>query len=319
MSKLPDVQNQAPQFMISIDRVGIINLRKRIKILHGNKAYDFSPIFSAYVSLPRQQRGIHMSRSSETIEEVIDELSYQAYSSLECVCKIMSETLLRKHEYSPRSEVVSSGILVVDILQEGFGKRQRGYEVFSKAISKRIGGTIKTRMFLGASAEGMTTCPCAKELMQSYAKEILLERKEDFNLNEMQIEQLLNIIPIASHSQRSKGTLCVELSREREIDILTLTEIIESCMSGIVHDVLKRPDEGKLVRLAHLNPLFVEDSLRLMAQRVVERFKFLSDESIIFMRVENMESVHVYNACAEKQSTIGELKKEFQEISSNNT
>jgi GTP cyclohydrolase-4 len=314
MSKLPDVQNQLPQIMIPIDKVGIINLRKRIKIFHGNKIYEFSPTFSAFVTLPKQQRGIHMSRSSETIEEVIDELSYQPSPSLENVCKAMADTLLKKHDYSPHSEVTSRGFLVVDTLQEGFGKRQRGYEVFSSAKAERINNDIKTRLFLGASAEGMTTCPCAKELMQSFAKEIIIERQEYFNLNAEQIDRLLNIIPIASHSQRSKGTLCIELSYEREIDLLSITEVIESSMSGLVQDVLKRPDEGKLVRLAHLNPLFVEDSLRLMAQKVKDNFGHLSDNSQIFMRVENMESVHVYNASAEKHTTLGELKKEFKEI-----
>jgi len=226
----------------------------------------------------------------------------------------MAETLLAKHEYSARSEVISTGILVVDSFQEGFGKRQKGYEVFSKAISKRTDLNHTTQLFLGASAEGMTTCPCAKELMQSYAKEIILERKDYFELESDKIDKLLNIIPIASHSQRSKGTLCVELSHDREVDLLTITDIIESSMSGMVQDVLKRPDEGKLVRLAHLNPLFVEDSLRLMAQKVVEKLPFLIDTSQIFLRIENMESVHVYNACAEKTSTLGELKKEFQEV-----
>ncbi|NVM55768.1 MAG: GTP cyclohydrolase I FolE2 [Candidatus Helarchaeota archaeon] len=315
MSKLPDTQNQLPKYKISIDKVGVNNLRKRIKILHGNKTYEFSPLFSAFVMLPKQQRGIHMSRTSETVEEVIDELSYHAYSSLESVCKAMTETLLKKHGYSNRSEVISKGILVVDTLQEGFGKRQKGYEVYSKAISERLNRDCKTRLFLGASAEGMTTCPCAKELMQSYAKEIILERQDSFNLESDQVDQLLNIIPIASHSQRSKGTLCIELSREREVDLLSLTNIIETSMSGIVQDVLKRPDEGKLVRLAHLNPLFVEDSLRVMAQKVVENFDTLSDNSQIFLRVENMESVHVYNAVAEKETTLGELKKEFREMS----
>lgn len=314
MSRLPDTQSQAPKYMISIDKVGVINLRKRIKILHGNKAYEFSPLFSAFVMLPKQQRGIHMSRSSETVEEVIDELSYRAYSSLESVCKTMAETLLNKHEYSARSEVISRGILVVDTYQEGFGKRQKGYEVFSKAISERLNGNHKTRLFLGASAEGITTCPCAKELMESYAKEIILERKDDFKLESTQIDRLLNIIPIASHSQRSKGTLTIELKYEREIDLLSLTDVIETSMSGIVQDVLKRPDEGKLVRLAHLNPLFVEDSLRLMAQKVAEKFVNLDNNSQIFLRVENMESVHVYNACAEKEITFGKLKEEFQEV-----
>lgn len=313
MSKLPDPQNQLPKYMISIDKVGVVNLRKRIKILHGNKTYEFSPLFSAFVKLPKQQRGIHMSRSSETVEEVIDELSYQAYSSLESVCKAMAETLLKKHKYSARSEVISEGILVIDTLQEGFGKRQKAYEVFSKAIAVRSGDSFKTRLFLGASAEGITTCPCAKELMQSYAKDIILERSEFFKLNSDKIDQLLNLIPIASHSQRSKGTLTVELSNEREVDLLTLTEIIETSMSGIVQDVLKRPDEGKLVRLAHLNPLFIEDTLRVMAQQVVKKFSTLLDTSQIFFRVESMESVHAYNASAEKQTTLGELKKEFQD------
>ncbi len=315
MSKLPDVQSQQPRLMIPIDKVGIVNVHKRIKILHGNKAYEFSPTFSAFVLLPKQQRGIHMSRSSETIEEVIDQLSYRAYSSLESVCKIMAETLLTKHDYSPQSEVSTRGILVVDVHQEGFGKRQKAFEVFSKAIAKRTtNNTFNTRMFLSASAEGIETCPCAKELVQSYATDIILERKEEFNLDSNQIERLLNIIPLASHSQRSKGTLCVELSREHEIDLLTLTQIIESSMSGIIHDVLKRPDEGKLVRLAHLNPLFVEDSVRLIAQKVVEQFKTLSDDSSIFIQVENMESVHVFNARAEKRTTMGTLKEEFREI-----
>jgi GTP cyclohydrolase-4 len=314
MNELPDVQNQLPQFMIPIDKVGIVNLRKRIKILHGHKAYEFSPIFSAFVLLPKQQRGIHMSRSSEAIEEVIDELSYKSYSSLEAVCKSMSEALLEKHDYSPRSEVNSKGILVVDIHQEGFGKRQQSYEVFSRATSERIDSGIKTRLFLGASAEGMTTCPCAKELVYAYAKQIIQEREDVFNLNSDQIDRLLKIVPLASHSQRSSGTLCVELSKEREVDLLTITSIIEGCMSGVVQDVLKRPDEGKLVRLAHLNPLFVEDSLRLMSQKVKEQFAYLSDESVITLRVENMESVHVYNACAEKRTTLGALKKEFAEV-----
>jgi GTP cyclohydrolase-4 len=314
MNELPDVQNQPPQFMIPIDKVGIVNLRKRIKILHGHKAYEFSPIFSAFVLLPKQQRGIHMSRSSEAIEEVIDDLSYKSYFSLEAVCKSMSEALLEKHDYSPRSEVNSKGILVVDIHQEGFGKRQQSYEVFSRAASERIGKGIKTRLFLGASAEGMTTCPCAKELVSAYARQIIQEREDVFNLNSDQIDRLLNIIPLASHSQRSRGTLCIELSKEHEVDLLTITSIIEGCMSGVVQDVLKRPDEGKLVRLAHLNPLFVEDSLRLMSQKVKEEFAFLSDASVITLRVENMESVHVYNACAEKRTTMGELKREFAEI-----
>ena len=160
----------------------------------------------------------------------------------------------------------------------------------------------------------MTTCPCAKELVYAYAKQIIQERKDVFNLNSDQIDRLLNIVPLASHSQRSRGTLCIELSQEREVDLLTITSIIEGCMSGVVQDVLKRPDEGKLVRLAHLNPLFVEDSLRLMSQKVKEKFAFLSDESVITLRVENMESVHVYNAVAEKRTTMGELKKEFAEV-----
>ena len=69
-----DLQSSNSGIDIAIDRVGIVGLEKKVEIVQENKRYSFYPKISALIALPAQQRGIHMSRTSETIEEVINEV-----------------------------------------------------------------------------------------------------------------------------------------------------------------------------------------------------------------------------------------------------
>jgi GTP cyclohydrolase FolE2 len=45
-------------FKLPIDKVGIINVRKKVDIIQENKKYSFYPHISALISLPAEQRGI---------------------------------------------------------------------------------------------------------------------------------------------------------------------------------------------------------------------------------------------------------------------
>ena len=47
-----------------------------------------------------------------------------------------------------------------------------------------------------------------------------------------------------------------------------LVEIVEGSMSAPVYELLKRPDELFVVEHAHLQPRFVEDSVRLALKGV---------------------------------------------------
>ena len=256
-----------------------------------------------------------MSRNSETIEEVIDEISHKPGKKIEDITKNIVLRLLEKHEYTSKVEVILNGILILDVLQESKGKVQKSIDVNIKTIGIRNMESNKNHIYqyLTITIVGMTACPCGQELSRDYAKTMLVKRKDELKLNEEIIDNILNLVPMATHSQRCNGTIMIEIPQNFEIDLLTLVDIIERSMSGITYNILKRPDEGKLIRYSHLNPRFVEDCIRLIALNIYKKYKNLPEDIIINLKVESFESIHSYNAIAEINSTIGKLKQIFEE------
>jgi GTP cyclohydrolase-4 len=118
-------------------------------------------------------------------------------------------------------------------------------------------------------------------------------------------------IPAATHNQRGRGSLSIQVQDQKCVSIDRIIRIIEESMSSKVYGLLKRPDEAMVVAKAHRNPRFVEDCVRTMAQKVIEAFKELPDESVVTMKQINEESIHQHNAFAERTATLGELRAEL--------
>jgi GTP cyclohydrolase-4 len=59
---------------------------------------------------------------------------------------------------------------------------------------------------------------------------------------------------------------------------------------------------------AHSNPKFVEDVVRDILTKVLERYGSLPDEVVVTARSESEESIHKHNAFAERVTTLGELR-----------
>ena len=78
-----------------------------------------------------------------------------------------------------------------------------------------------------------------------------------------------------------------------------LGEIVESSMSAPVFELLKRPDELFVVEHAHLQPRFVEDSVRLALQGVLDAYPALADGDFLFSRQVNLETIHTHDVVAE--------------------
>ncbi|MFX1451617.1 MAG: GTP cyclohydrolase MptA, partial [Promethearchaeota archaeon] len=309
---LPDIQNTKSDYKFTLDRVGIKDIIKKIKIVKNSEVTEFPAKFSAYVDLPKELKGIHMSRNPQTIQDVLNELTFKPSSYIEDLMRKLSIDLLSRHEYATIAEVDCEGIVVIEVPNERTGKQQKAHPIQVKAISKKENNKVKTRVFLKISAFGINACPCAKDLMIDYANEIISERKEKFDLDEKNIKNILDIMPIATHSQRSKGSLTIEIPENLNVDLLKLIDIIESSMSARVQDVLKRVDEARLVRLAHLNPKFVEDSCREMVYKVVEGFPNFPDDCEVILEIEALESIHQHNAYAQKRATFKKLRDEIR-------
>jgi len=309
-----DLQDSNSSFDLSIDKVGIVGLEKKVEIIQENKKYSFYPRISALISLPAQQRGIHMSRTSETIEEVINEVILKPTPTIEVVTDRIVRKLLERHPYTSKAEVKLKGKIVVQVRENEQRVIQKSYDISSRAkVRKDNNGYVDYNYFIGASAVGMTVCPCAKEMSQEYAEQIINTRK-DINISKDDLQKLLNILPFSSHNQRSKGSIEVQIKdlNSHRIDVLDIIDVIEESMSGRIQSVLKRPEEAALVRAAHLKPLFSEDVIREMAKNFILRdFPNLEDNLKVVFKIESFESIHPHNVYAELKTSIGDLKKKI--------
>ena len=83
-------------------------------------------------------------------------------------------------------------------------------------------------------------------------------------------------------------------------------------MSSPVCGLLKRPDENATVMNAHTKPVFVEDCVRNMVEKIIEKYSNLPDDTKVTLRQINKESIHRHDAFAEKVSTIAQLKEEMK-------
>ena len=88
-------------------------------------------------------------------------------------------------------------------------------------------------------------------------------------------------------------------------------EIAERSMSAPIYDLLKRPDELFVVEHAHLQPRFVEDSVRLALQGVLDAYPALGDGDFLFSRQVNLETIHTHDVVAERYGTVEELRSEL--------
>ena len=82
------------------------------------------------------------------------------------------------------------------------------------------------------------------------------------------VERILELVPLATHNQRGRGTLLVGTAERLNAE--RLVEIVEGSMSSPIYELLKRPDELFVVEHAHLQPRFVEDSVRVALKSVLD-------------------------------------------------
>jgi GTP cyclohydrolase-4 len=161
------------------------------------------------------------------------------------------------------------------------------------------------RRVVGVEAWGINACPCAQGLVRGAASERLLEA----GFPEGDIDRILELVPLATHNQRGKGTLLV--GTNAAINAEHLVEIVEQSMSSPVYELLKRPDELFVVEHAHLQPRFVEDSVRFALKAVTDRYPSLDDDDYVFSRQLNLETIHRHDVLAERTGTVAEIRREL--------
>jgi GTP cyclohydrolase I/GTP cyclohydrolase-4 len=179
----------------------------------------------------------------------------------------------------------------------------------TQEIAKLIGiaaaSPQRVRRVVGVEAWGINACPCAQGLVRNSAAGRLL----DAGFADGDIERILELVPLATHNQRGKGTLLV--GTDKQINAEHLVEIVEHSMSSPIYELLKRPDELFVVEHAHLQPRFVEDSVRFALKATIDRYPDLADGDFMFAQQLNLETIHRHDVLAERTGTVGEVRAEL--------
>ena len=306
---LPDTQDDTPNIPIKLTRVGVTGVKKLLQLERTNKRpIILLPTFDAFVDLPSHQKGVHMSRNPEAISEVLEEVANGSTVDVESLCAKIVEKMMTKHEYAERVEIsMTTDFMFMKESPVTKNKTQEMAQLKAKAVGYRTeDNKIEIRKSVGAEVIGMTVCPCAQESVRESDKTKLLEF-----LDEETTQKVLDTVTFASHNQRGVGTLLIEVPEHKIVKAEDLIEIIETSMSSPVCELLKRPDENATVMNAHRKPVFVEDCVRNMMEKIVQKYGDFPDDTLITARQENQESIHRHNAYAEKVTTLGELKEEL--------
>ena len=228
-----------------------------------------------------------MSRNLELVSEIIDMNISKPVPDLETFCAETAKLLLKKHEYATYSEIKAEADYFLERTYPSGKKGLEPYKLVAEAKATKDGEITK---LIGVKVIGMTTCPCAKEVIKKIGK------------------YKKNIVP-PTHNQRNITTLMIEApSENKSVDANDLIDIAENSFSSPTYSILKRNEEGKIVFNAHKNPKFVEDVVRDILRLILKKYTDLPNEVLVIVKSESEESIHKHNAFAERVTTLGELR-----------
>lgn len=287
-----DVQYSAGDISFKLTRVGVRGVRKPVLIRRDIDGSDLNGTMfctiDVFVDLPATQKGSHLSRNPEAIREVVDSTVSAPTTGIENFAADICRLLLKKHEYATRAEVDVTAEYFKSTRTPNGRDTMEHYELRGSAVGIRDGGIRKT---IGVKVIGMTACPCAQQTVAE-----MLEYPEGW--------------PVMSHNQRNVCTVSMSMDEGCDVEANGLIDLIESSFSSPTFELLKRDDEGAVVINAHRNPRFVEDMVRQVLLRIVEKYTDLPDDVEVTVESNSEESIHKHDAYAERHATLGELRAE---------
>lgn len=222
---MKDVQNEADDRHIAIDKVGINALSYPITVQDRDKKAQVTVAsINMYVDLPHCYRGTHMSRFIEVLSRHNLNLRLD---NLEHILKDMLETFECENahlEFSfPYFVNKTSPVSQLESLM--------GYQCTVYAKMKK-GGSLE--LITSVKVPVHSLCPCSREISE-----------------------------YGAHNQR--GEVYIQIKALQRVWFEELISIAERSASAPVYSLLKREDEKFVTELAYQNPKFVEDIAREVA------------------------------------------------------
>jgi GTP cyclohydrolase IV len=298
MARLEDLQASIPEIAIGLSRAGVTGVQKAVRIGRGTQEKLIAATIDCTVDLDPAQKGVHMSRFPELFEEAIEGVVADDAFLVEDLAEHVARRIVERQDALLAEVRIEARYPYERITPVSRLSTQEMVSLIGIAAASRSG----VRRVVGVEAVGINACPCAQGLVRGHATERLLDAGFDAD----DVERILELVPLATHNQRGRGTLYVGTSARLNAE--RLVELVERSMSSPIYELLKRPDELFVVEHAHLQPRFVEDSVRIALSSVLEELPELDDADFLLSRQVNFETIHAHEVVAERYGTVGELR-----------
>jgi GTP cyclohydrolase-4 len=298
---LDDLQASTPEVRIGLSRAGVTGVQKAVRVGRRGAEKLIAATIDCTVDLDPLQKGVHMSRFPELFEEAVEGV-------------VADDALLVEDlaEHVARRIVERQAARLAEVQIHARYPYERTTPVTGLATQEMVSligiaaaSPHGVRRVVGVEATGINACPCAQGLVRGRASERLLDAGFDGD----DVERILALVPLATHNQRGRGTLLVGTSQRLNAE--RLVQLVESSMSSPIYELLKRPDELFVVEHAHLQPRFVEDSVRVALKSLLDELPDLDDGDFVHSRQVNFETIHAHEVVAERYGTVGELRDEL--------
>jgi len=297
-----DLQASPPEIALALSKAGVSGVQKAVRIRRGDSETVMAAIIDCTVDLAADQKGVHMSRFPELFEDAIDLVVESQAMQVEVLAEHIASRVVERQR-ALKAEVWIRAQWPIHRRTPVTGlATQEMVTLCGIAAASEEG----TRRVVGVEATGINACPCAQGLVRANATERLLEA----GFEDGDVERILQLVPLATHNQRGLATLYV--GTEHDIGAELLVGIAESSMSAPIYDLLKRPDELFVVEHAHLQPRFVEDSVRYSLRDALGTLTDLDDDDFLLAKQVNFETIHRHDVVAERYGTVGELRSELR-------
>jgi GTP cyclohydrolase-4 len=251
ISRLPgDLQASSPDVRLALTRAGVTRVQKAVRVRHEGSETVMAAEIECTVDLSQSQKGVHMSRFAELFEEAIEAVVGTEALHVESLAEHIARHIVdRQRALRAEARITAQW----PVRRTTPVSRLQTQEMVS-LIGIAAATADRVRRVVGVEATGINACPCAQGLVRERAADRLAEAGYE------DVDRILDLVPVATHNQRGRGTLYVGTGLQ--LDANDLVAIVHDSMSAPVYELLKRPDEVFVVEHAHLRPRFVEDSVR---------------------------------------------------------